>query len=160
MRGARRRRTQLRYASRLSAEADGELVVLSDGHPDAYALPGSPGRIVVTTGMFRTLSAPEREVLITHERARLRERHHLFTYVVHLAGLRHPALRALREPLAYALEGGADESAARAVGSRRLTAHAIGRAALAIRASSTAGRTRPGLALALRATVMALCIAQ
>ncbi|MFE3764502.1 M56 family metallopeptidase [Streptomyces sp. NPDC059104] len=147
VRGARRRWTQLRRAGRLAAEAGGELVVLPDEHPDAYALPGSPGRIVVTTGMLRALSAPEREVLIAHERAHLRERHHLFTAVVDLAGLCHPALRTLREPLAYALERSADESAARAVGSRRLTAQAIGRAALATRASSAAGRARPGLAL-------------
>ncbi|MFB0626971.1 M56 family metallopeptidase [Streptomyces sp. AB3(2024)] len=147
VRGARRRRTQLRRAGRLAAEAEGELVVLPDEHPDAYALPGSPGRIVVTTGMLRALSAPEREVLLAHERAHLRERHHLFTAVVDLAGLCHPALRTLREPLAYALERSADESAARAVGSRRLTARAIGRAALATRASSATGRTRPGPAL-------------
>lgn len=145
--GVRRRRTQLRRAGMLAAEADGELVVLPDEHPDAYALPGSPGRIVVTSGMLRALSAPEREVLIAHERAHLRERHHLFTAVADLAGLCHPALRTLREPLAYALERSADESAARAVGSRRLTARAIGRAALATRASSAAGRTRPGPAL-------------
>ncbi|WP_406513857.1 M56 family metallopeptidase [Streptomyces sp. NBC_00161] len=147
VRGVRGRWTQLRHAGKLAAQADGELVVLPDEHPDAYALPGSPGRIVVTTGMLRALPAPEREVLIAHERAHLRERHHIFTAVVDLAGLCHPALRTLREPLAYALERSADEAAARAVGSRRLTARAIGRAALATRASSAAGRTRPGLAL-------------
>ncbi|MFE5540097.1 M56 family metallopeptidase [Streptomyces sp. NPDC056519] len=151
VRGVRRRWTQLRHAGRLAAEADGELVVLPDEYPDAYALPGSPGRIVVTAGMLRALSAPEREVLIAHERAHLRERHHLFTAVGDLAGLCHPALRTLREPLAYALERSADESAARAVGSRRLTARAIGRAALATRASSAAGRTRPGSALSVTA---------
>ncbi|MER6779523.1 MULTISPECIES: M56 family metallopeptidase [unclassified Streptomyces] len=149
--GARRRWTQLRHAGKLAAEADGELVVLPDEHPDAYALPGSPGRIVVTTGMLRALPAPEREVLIAHERAHLRERHHLFTSVVDLAGLCHPALGTLREPLAYALERSADEAAANAVGSRRLTARAIGRAALATRASSADGRTRPGAALSATA---------
>ncbi|MFI5669861.1 M56 family metallopeptidase [Streptomyces sp. NPDC051704] len=151
VRGARRRWTQLRHVGKLAAEADGELVVLPDEHPDAYALPGSPGRIVVTTGMLRALSAPEREVLIAHERAHLRERHHLFTAVVDLAGLCHPALRSLREPLAYALERSADEAAALAVGSRPLAARAIGRAALATRASSAAGRTRPGAALSATA---------
>ncbi|GHB54927.1 hypothetical protein GCM10010347_26010 [Streptomyces cirratus] len=147
VRGLQRRLRQLRHAARLAAEADGELVVLTDEHPDAYALPGSPGRIVVTSGMLRALSAPEREALLAHERAHLRDRHHVFTALVDLAALCHPALRILREPLAYALERSADESAARTVGSRRLTARAIGRAALAARASSAGDRTRPALAL-------------
>ncbi|MFI9061805.1 M56 family metallopeptidase [Streptomyces sp. NPDC053429] len=145
--GVRRRWSQLRRAAGLAAEADGELVVLPDEHPDAYALPGRPGRIVVTSGMLRALSAAEREALLAHERAHLRGRHHVFTAVVDLAALCHPALRTLREPLAYALERSADECAARAVGSRQLTARAIGRAALAARASSATGRTRPAPAL-------------
>ncbi|MEU9178394.1 M56 family metallopeptidase [Streptomyces sp. NPDC048550] len=149
VRGVRRRWTQLRRAGRLAAGADGELVVLTDDHPDAYALPGSPGRIIVTTGMLRALSGPEREALLAHERAHLAGRHHIFTAVVDLAALCHPALRTLREPLGYAVERSADESAARAVG-RRLTARAIGRAALAAHAPST-GRARPGLALAATA---------
>ncbi|MFE2874505.1 M56 family metallopeptidase [Streptomyces roseus] len=150
VRGVRRRWTQLHRAGRLAAEADGELVVLTDDHPDAYALPGSPGRIIVTTGMLRALSGPEREALLAHERAHLTGHHHVFTAAVDLAALCHPALRTLREPLGYAVERSADESAARAVGSRRLTARAIGRAALAAHAPST-GRTRPGLALAATA---------
>ncbi|MGW2681141.1 M56 family metallopeptidase [Streptomyces sp. NPDC001436] len=154
-RGMHRHSGQLRRARQLAAGADGELVVLADDYPDAYALPGRPGRIVVTSGMLRALSAAEREVLLAHERAHLTGRHHCFTAVVELAALCHPALRALREPLAYALERSADEHAAHAVGDRRLTAQAIGRAALAVRAAPTAGpaaaRRRPGIALAATA---------
>ncbi|MEW2373477.1 M56 family metallopeptidase [Streptomyces sp. NPDC006656] len=149
--GVRRRRAQLRRAATLAAQASGELVVLTDDHPDAYALPGRPGRIVVTTGMLRALSAPEREALLAHERAHLAGRHHLFAAAVDLAGVCHPALRMLREPLAYALERSADESAADAVADRRLAARAIGRAALAARASSAVASARPGLALAATA---------
>ncbi|MEV0411885.1 M56 family metallopeptidase [Streptomyces sp. NPDC050448] len=147
VRGLHRRWTQLGRAKRLAARADGELLVLPDETPDAYALPGRPGRIVVTAGMLRALSAPEREALLAHERAHLRGRHHRFTAVIELSALCHPALGTLREPLAYALERCADEDAARAVGDRRLTARAIGKAALAARG---AGR-RPGLALAATA---------
>ncbi|MFF1344205.1 M56 family metallopeptidase [Streptomyces sp. NPDC058290] len=137
------------------ARAEGELFVLADDFPDAYALPGRPGRIVVTSGMLRALSAAEREALLAHERAHLTGRHHLFTAAVELAALCHPALRALREPLAYALERCADEDAAHAVGDRRLTAQAIGKAALAARAAhaacpAAAGR-RPGISLAATA---------
>ncbi|AKL69453.1 M56 family metallopeptidase [Streptomyces sp. Mg1] len=151
VRGAGRRQRRLRRARALAARSDGELVVLADNHPDAYALPGRPGRIVVTTGMIRALSAPEREALLAHERAHLKDRHHLFTAVVDLAGLCHPGLRALREPLAYAVERSADESAAAAVGDRGLTARAIARAALAARAASAAATPRPGPALAATA---------
>ncbi|MFB6812363.1 M56 family metallopeptidase [Streptomyces sp. NPDC056387] len=147
VRGLHRRWTQLGRAKRLAARADGELLVLADEFPDAYALPGRPGRIVVTAGMLRALSAAEREALFAHERAHLRGRHHLFTAVTELSALCHPALGALREPLAYALERCADEAAAHAVGDRRLTAQAIGRAALAARGAAR----RPDLALAATA---------
>ncbi|MFD7030014.1 M56 family metallopeptidase [Streptomyces sp. NPDC059917] len=151
VRAASRRRAQLRRAGRLAARAGGELVVLDEPGADAYALPGRPGRIVVTTGMLGALTAAEREALFAHERAHLRERHHLFAAVTDLAALCHPALRALREPLAYALERSADEAAARATGDRALTARAIGRAALAARAAGASGPARPTFALAATA---------
>ncbi|WP_265736798.1 M56 family metallopeptidase [Actinacidiphila yeochonensis] len=111
----------------------GDLTVLADDAPDAYALPGRPGRIVVTAGLLRALDPQEREALLAHERAHLAGRHHLFLTVLALACACHPALRTLRAPLSYALERSADEAAATAVGSRRLAARAIGRAALAAR---------------------------
>ncbi|WP_435176797.1 M56 family metallopeptidase [Actinacidiphila sp. bgisy145] len=126
---ARARREADRYGS-----AAGDLTVLSDSRADAYALPGSfgqPGRIVVTSGMLRALDPAEREVLLAHERAHITGRHHLFLTVLALACACHPALRVLRTPLSYALERGADEAAATAVGDRKVAALAIGRAALA-----------------------------
>jgi Zn-dependent protease with chaperone function len=121
----------------------GGLCVRDDERPDAYALPGRPGRIVVTTGMLRALGAREREVLFAHERAHLTGRHHLFLAAVELAVALNPVLRGLRAPLSYALERWADESAARATGDRALTARAVGRAALAARAAGA----RPLLSL-------------
>ncbi|MEY9966523.1 beta-lactamase regulating signal transducer with metallopeptidase domain [Streptacidiphilus sp. MAP12-16] len=116
----------------------GDLVVLQDAVPDAYALPGGPlprarnrGRIVVTTGMLRALSAAEREVLLAHERAHLTCRHHRFLLLADLAAALHPLLRPLREGVAYSVERWADETAAVSVADRRLVARAIGRAALA-----------------------------
>ncbi|MDJ0344005.1 M56 family metallopeptidase [Streptomyces sp. H10-C2] len=124
----------------------GELAVLQDSDPDAYALPGRPGRIVVTTGMLRALAPGEREALLAHERAHLVGRHHLFIVVAALAATCHPLLRGLRAPLSYALERWADESAAAAIGDRRLAARAVGRAALAARTVSSG---RPSAALAM-----------
>ncbi|MEU3458357.1 M56 family metallopeptidase [Streptomyces sp. NPDC006733] len=131
-------------AAALACGPAGELAVLRDSEPDAYALPGRPGRIVVTTGMLRALRPAEREALLAHERAHLAGHHHRFLVVAALAATCHPLLRGLREPLSYALERWADESAASAVGDRRLAARAVGRAALASRA---AGSARPSAAL-------------
>jgi Zn-dependent protease with chaperone function len=138
LRRAVRHARELRAAQRqFEGEASaGDLSVREDERPDAYALPGRPGRIVVTTGMLRALSAREREVLFAHERAHLNCRHHLFLACTEFAVALHPALRGLRAPLSYALERWADESAARVTGDRALTARAVGRAALAARAAS------------------------
>ncbi|MFJ9041902.1 M48 family metalloprotease [Streptomyces sp. NPDC102406] len=111
--------------------AAGDLCVVESPHPDAYALPGRPHRIVVTTAMLRSLGPAEREALFAHERAHNRAGHHYFLAAAELAAHCHPALRALRADIRYAAERAADEAAARAVGDRRLTAHAIARAALA-----------------------------
>ncbi len=133
-------RVHVLFAARARRTADatgtaaGDLIVLDDPGPDAYALPGlpgRPGRIVVTSGMLRALGPGERQALLAHERAHLAGRHHLFVTALALACACHPAFRVLREPLSYALERCADESAAHVVGDRRLTARAIGRAALA-----------------------------
>ncbi|MFE2142937.1 M48 family metalloprotease [Streptomyces sp. NPDC059456] len=107
--------------------------VLDDSRPDAYALPGlaGGGRVVVTSGMLRSLDPHEREVLLAHERAHLASRHHLFLAVAQLAGWCHPALAAVVPQVSFAVERAADEAAARATGNRLLTARAVGRAALA-----------------------------
>ncbi|MFF8914850.1 M56 family metallopeptidase [Streptomyces sp. NPDC015032] len=153
-RGARRHWTELHRAARPPAYARGELAVLRDSRPDAYAMPGrpgTPGRIVVTTGMLRALDPAERDALLAHERAHLRGRHHLFIAAAEMAALCHPALRSLRAPMGYALERCADEAAASAVGDRRIAARAIGRAALAARAAEGAPQLRPRTALAAAA---------
>ncbi|MHB1491179.1 MAG: M48 family metalloprotease, partial [Cellulomonas sp.] len=59
-------------------DAGGGLVVLDDEHPDAYALPGVRGRIVVSTAMLHALSADERRVLLAHEAAHLAHGHHRY----------------------------------------------------------------------------------
>ncbi|WP_283844017.1 M56 family metallopeptidase [Kitasatospora humi] len=133
----------------LFAPADHPLAVLDDDHADAYALPGRPGRIVVTTGMLRALPAPERAALLAHERAHLASRHHLFLAAAEYAAVLHPALRRLRAPIGYHLERWADEDAARSVGDRAVTARAVGRAALA--AARTPRRQHPLLAPAAAA---------
>jgi len=147
----RRHRADLRHARLLAGRTDTELAVLRESYPDAYALPGRPGRIVVTTGMLSVLDSAEREALFAHERAHLRGRHHLIVVVAELAAVFHPALHALREPLRYALERTADEAAAAAVGDRGIVGRAIARAALAGRTAPAPAPTRPCATLAATA---------
>lgn len=123
--------------------AAGDLCVIDSPHPDAYALPGRPHRIVVTTGMLRSLRPAEREALFAHERAHNRAGHHYFLAAAEFAAHGHPALRATRDAIRLAAERAADEAAADVVGDRRLIATAIARAALAGQASPT---TRPDFA--------------
>ncbi|MFD7592570.1 M56 family metallopeptidase [Kitasatospora sp. NPDC059812] len=127
------------------------LAVLDDERADAFALPGrlplpgrpgEPGRIVVTSGMLRILTGPERAALLAHERAHLTARHHVFLALAEHAADLHPALRPLRAPLGYHLERWADEVAAARVGDRTVTARAVGRAALAASRSPWPARPR------------------
>lgn len=107
-----------------------EVAVLTDEVPYAYALPGSPGRILVSTGMLSGLNEAERRALIAHERAHLAGKHHRLLLTVQLAGCANPLLRPLRSAVGYGTERWADEEAARVTGDRRTTARAVGKAAL------------------------------
>lgn len=133
---ATRRVKALAQAHRLAAEsaadsAADELVVLPDERPIAHALPGRPGRIIVSTGMLTGLTPAERRALLAHERAHLSRSHHLFVAVVDILAAANPLLRPLRKVIRYTTERWADELAARAVGSRSVVARAVGKAALA-----------------------------
>ncbi|MGW1028215.1 M56 family metallopeptidase [Streptomyces sp. NPDC002577] len=125
-----------RECALLSGET--ELAVVDDDVPLAFALPGAPGRIVVSRGMLRCLGDEERMALLAHERAHLRGRHHLFHSLWRLTAALNPLLRPLAAAGDFVLERWADEEAAERVGDRTVVAHAVGRAALA-----SAGASRP-----------------
>lgn len=125
----------------------GDLLVVPDPDPHAFALPAwrkHSGRVVVTTGMLRSLGQAEREVLLGHERAHLTGRHHLLSTAAYLAAAVHPALRSLGDALDFHLERWADETAASSVGNRRLAATAIARAALAAASAEKKRDKGPG----------------
>jgi Zn-dependent protease with chaperone function len=111
--------------------AGGDLAVVDDPVPAAFAVLGLPGRVVVSSGMLRVLDARERRALLAHERAHLRHRHHLFSLILHLAAVVDPLLRPLERAGAFAVERWADEDAGAVVADRPLVARAIARAALA-----------------------------
>lgn len=119
-----------------ASSARSEVAVLRDASPYAYALPGSPSRIVVSTGMLTCLDPAEREALLAHERAHLTGRHHRLLLAVRLAGCATPLLRPLMSAVTYSTERWADEEAARVTGDRRTIARAVGKAALVSRHAS------------------------
>ncbi|MGX1956005.1 M56 family metallopeptidase [Streptomyces anulatus] len=111
----------------------GDVAVLPDGVPYAYALPGSPGRVMVSTALLASLEPAEHRAVFAHERAHLAGRHHRLLLATRLAGCVNPLLWPLLGALVYSTERWADEEAARVTGDRRLTARAVGKAALVSR---------------------------
>ena len=109
---------------------DGAVVVVPGPAIEAYALPGSPGRIVVSGRLFQSLDEAGRAALLAHERAHLAGRHHLFTTVAYLAAAANPMLLPLARAVDYTVERWADEHAARVTGNRRLVAATIGQVAM------------------------------
>lgn len=117
------------------------LSILADGPPTAATLPGLPGRVVISATLLRDLTPDEVRVVLAHERCHLTWCHWLFKLAARLAAGVAPFTRPLMAPLDAALERWADESAARAVGDRRLAARAVAHAALLIGASQPLGVT-------------------
>ena len=107
----------------------GQLVVLDDPAPRAFALPGRHPRIVVTTGMLRGLTPLERRVLLAHERAHLRHHHHRYQLALNVAAALNPLVGMAGRDLRFALERWADEEAAKAVNDRAATAASVVHAA-------------------------------
>lgn len=68
-----------------------EIWVLSDPRPLAFSLPRRAGGIVISDGLRHLLSEDELTAVLAHERAHLRQRHHLIL----------SALRAVTEPLRW-----------------------------------------------------------
>lgn len=133
-----------RHAATLGSRTHGRLVVVDDTGPDACAVPGWPGRVVVTSAMLDALDSPARRALLAHEHAHLACHHHLFVSLARIAAAANPCLLPLARSLDYSIERWADEHAARTVGDRQLVAHTIARAALLQHRSRD---RRPGAAL-------------
>jgi Zn-dependent protease with chaperone function len=156
--GTRQFRVMLAAQHALSGFAkDGENLVVIDGpEPSAFAVPGRPGRIVVSRSLLRRLTPGERRVLLAHERAHLEAGHLWHRSAVAVAAAANPLLRPLSDAIAYTTERWADERAANALGDRNGAARALARVALL---SGGSERRHPGLAaggLAVPARVSAL----
>lgn len=137
-----RRVVRVRRDARKAVEglaAAGDVAVLPDDAPYAFALPGREPRVIVSTGMLHCLNAQERQALIAHERAHLARRHHRVLLIARLAAASQPLLWPLRTAIDYTVERWADEDAAVSIGDRRATARAVGKAAMATRRPGPVG---------------------
>jgi Zn-dependent protease with chaperone function len=106
------------------------IVVVPGPAIEAYALPGLPGRIVVSGRLLDCLDDRRRAALIAHEQAHLASRHHLFSAVARLAAAANPLLIPVARAVDYTVERWADEHAAAVTSDRRLVAQTIGQVAL------------------------------
>lgn len=151
LRTATQRFAAVRDAYRLSRslpDTGGELTVLHTTEAQAFAVPGRPGRIVVSTGLLRSLDPAQRRALLAHERAHLNHRHHIHQSVAHLAAAVNPLLRRLPAAVELSCERWADEDAA-GVCRRDTVADALTRAATGTR------RVGPAVVLAAAVTDVA-----
>ena len=141
---------ELRRVAALARSArqhrSGDVAIIDHPVPQAMALPGWRGSILVTSGMLHCLRADERHVLLAHERSHVQGRHWLFRLSCRLGAALLPSLRSTVPACDQALERWADEDAAVVVGSRQLVATAIARAALAASERETSPVLMPAIA--------------
>ena len=116
----------------------------------AYCLPGRHGRIVLTTATVGGLERDELAAVIAHERAHLRERHHITVAVANglaRAFPRVPLFAASAVEIARLVEMRADDAAARETDQISVAAALVALAAMrapraALAAADTAGVAR------------------
>ncbi|UGY94692.1 M56 family metallopeptidase [Streptomyces gobiensis] len=122
----RRRRIGLRTRSPLlpgeEESSDERLVVLEGEHPDAWWLPGTAPRLIVTTAALRRLKGRQLDAVLAHEEGHVRARH---DWLLHCSSAlaagfpRVPVFRAFRHQMHRLVELAADDCASRRHG--RLT---------------------------------------
>lgn len=100
----------------------GPLVVLEGGRPDAWWLPGSAPRLVITTAALRRLKGRQLDALLAHEEGHAQARH---DWLLHSSGAlaggfpQVPVFAAFRDEMHRLVELAADDMASRRFG--RLT---------------------------------------
>lgn len=115
--GARRERRKTLDALALVSRDDATLgaTVVDTDVAAAYCLPGRYGRIVLTTAAVSRLDSDELAAVIAHERAHLRQRHHIAVAVANGVARAFPLVplfTATAEEIARLVELRADDAAA------------------------------------------------
>lgn len=97
--------------------------LMDAAQPLAFALPGRPAHIVLSSATVQALNRKELLAVVEHERAHLTQRHHTVRFLVsELAALLPfvPLLRAIADAVPHYLEIAADATAVRRVGTSAL----------------------------------------
>lgn len=127
-------RSSARLRRTISGRASGGVVVINDGVPAAHAIGGvatRQGAVVITSSMVELLDAEEREAVIAHERAHLRQHHTILMAIVRLSATVNPVLGGMVHDMRFALERWADEDAAE-ITERSVVASALAKVALGV----------------------------
>lgn len=108
-------RTQTRETAGLAIHRRGsdDVVLIEDDAPDAFSVPAAGGAVVITTGLAHALPVAELRVVIAHERAHLRYRHHFWVHCAEIAAIVNPLISPAVATTRHAAERQADEFAAR-----------------------------------------------
>jgi Zn-dependent protease with chaperone function len=143
---ARRERSKHLILLRLAAKPHPGLraLVLEHPTPTAYCLPGRGGQVVLTSAAIAVLDSEELAAVVAHERAHLRERHHVVIAVARALERTLPWLpvfRVSRREQQRLVEMIADDAAA-----RRSTPRAVARAVVHLAEAALAPRTALGAA--------------
>ncbi|GAB3983973.1 hypothetical protein GCM10029978_092210 [Actinoallomurus acanthiterrae] len=126
------------------------VTVIDHDAPAVYCVPGHRGRIVVTSGALAALDEEQLAAALAHERAHLRQRHHLALTAAQALARAFgplPVFTAAREQIAFLVELAADDAAAK--GSGRLT---VAEALLTLAEAIPAAAMAPALAAGGTAT--------
>jgi Zn-dependent protease with chaperone function len=111
--------------------SDCPVEIIASHNPMAFAVPGRPGTVVVSTGMLAALDQDERDAMLAHEHAHLAHHHHRYVRCTEVAAAIIPLLHPIVTRVRFATERWADEDATAWVPNRRVVATAVARAALA-----------------------------
>ncbi|MCK1797743.1 M56 family metallopeptidase [Streptomyces sp. XM4193] len=122
----RRRREELRERVPLlpgeEEDTEGRVIVLESERPEAWWLPGSPPRLVVTSAALRRLRGRQLDAVLAHEEGHVRARHDWLLHsssALATAFPQVPVFRAFRVQMHRLVELAADDVASRRHG--RLT---------------------------------------
>lgn len=116
---------------RLCCDGAPTVDVTDDAQPFACTLPGSAGRVIVSTGLLELLDEEEQSVVLAHEHVHGTHRHDRMLLLARLAQACLPVLGTLTGRLRFCLERWADEEAAARLGAdRRFVARTLAKVAL------------------------------
>ena len=124
--------------------------------PAAFVIPGKPGCVVVSTGLLEHVTPEQRQVVLAHERAHIKQRHHRYLLAGELAASYVPILRPLANRIRLATELSADQAALRSVhGDRELVVETITTVAALVRPAGAALSSYGGGSIEARLAALA-----